>query len=124
MHGVDSIRVTGTSTGGDGENFTTLCAEGGLAHSIPVGTWSFVVHQLDVRGQAIVVMVLDANGAPQTVPDPTATGTIAEDTNVTLDPPMVMLTPRPACSDGIDNDRDDRVDLDDLQCAGPFTTAE
>ena len=34
-------------------------------------------------------------------------------------PPMldaVMLTPRPVCADGIDNDGDGRVDVDDPQC--------
>ena len=30
----------------------------------------------------------------------------------------VTLEARPACRDGIDNDRDGRVDLDDPDCAG------
>jgi hypothetical protein len=131
-HGVDSIRVTGTSTEGDGESVTALCTDGQLAHTVAVGTWTFAVHQLDVRGTPIVVYqldadgqpVLDANNNPVPVPDPTATAAIAEDATVPVDPAPVVLTPRPECSDGIDNDRDGRVDLDDLDCMTPSTAAE
>ena len=135
-HGVDSIRVTGASTQGDGEDVVTLCAAtdvppgvvapGGFTHGVPVGNWSFTFHQLDVRGRAIQVPqlddqgqpVLDANGYPTFVPDPTATATVAKDTTVDVYPAMIMLTPRPECGDGVDNDGDGRIDLDDDTCAG------
>jgi len=123
-HGVDAIRVTGASTQGDGEDVVTLCALGEFTHGVPIGNWTFTIHQLDVRGRAIDVPqlddqgqpVLDANGYPILVPDPTAPATVAKDATVDLDP--IMLTPRPECSDGVDNDCDGRIDLDDPQCAG------
>jgi hypothetical protein len=125
-HGVDAIRVTGASTQGDGEDVVTLCAIGSFTHSVPIGNWTFTIHQLDAHGRPIDVPqlddqgqpVLDANGYPTLVPDPTATATVATDALVDLDPAMVALTPRPECSDGVDNDCDGRIDLDDPQCAG------
>jgi hypothetical protein len=124
QHGVDSLRLTGMSTEGDGEDVTTLCALGTFSHSVPVGTWTLTVQQLDVRGRPISPK--DAQGYP--VPDPTATARVAADTDTPLDPRVIVLTPRPACDDGVDNDRDGRVDLDDLdgpECPGlASTTAE
>lgn len=134
-HGVDGIRVTGASAEGDGEDVTAVCAApGGLTHGVPVGTWTFMVHQLDVRGREIVVFQLDADGKPVVdqynqmvpVPNPTTAPTpIGQDATVTLDP--VMLAARPACSDGVDNEPepDGRVDLDDPDCGNnPFGTTE
>ena len=89
--GVDAIRVTGSSTEGDGENVTAVCAAGGITHGVPIGTWTFMVHQLDVRGREIVVWQVDADGKPVTdtnganvpVPNPTtAPTTIGEDATV------------------------------------------
>jgi hypothetical protein len=127
-HGVDAIRVTGASTQGDGEDVVTLCTgnDGSFTHGVPTGNWAFTIHQLDVRGRPIDVPqlddqgqpVLDTNGYPTFVPDPTATATIAKDATVDLDPAPVLLTPRPECSDGVDNDGDGRIDLDDPDCAG------
>jgi hypothetical protein len=131
-HGVDGIRVTGASTGGDGEDITAVCAAGGITHGVPIGTWTFMVHQLDVRGREIVVYQLDAYGKPvvdqynQMVPVPnqtTAPTDIGEDASVTFD--SVMLAARPECSDGVDNEPDGRVDLDDPDCGNdPFKATE
>ena len=118
LYGVDSLRLTGMSTEGDGEDVTTLCAPGSFAHSVPVGTWTFTVQQLDVRGHPI--RPKDAQDQP--LPDPTATATVAADTDTPLDPPLIVLTPRPACDDGVDNDLDGRVDLDDPECGGSSST--
>jgi hypothetical protein len=123
QHGVDSIRLTGTSTEGDGSEVTTLCtAAQPFSHSVPVGTWTFTVQQLDVRGRPITPT--DAQGYP--LPALTATATIAVDTETLLDPSPIMLTPLPACGDGVDNDAngmpDGRVDLDDPDCAGSLST--
>lgn len=118
LHGVDTIHVTGASAQGDGEDVIALCAPGEFTHEVPVGDWTFTVHQLDVRGRPIVPT--DADGQP--VPDPTATATIKKDE--VLDPPLaVVLTPRPECSDGVDNDGDGRIDLDDADCLGEASTA-
>jgi hypothetical protein len=130
-HGVDSIRVTGASMEGDGDDGSVLCAAGSINRGVAVGTWTFMVHQLDVRGQEIVVVQLDANGQtvpdatgqPTTVANPTVAASIGKDQSVMLDP--VMLTARPTCADGVDNDGDGRVDLDDPKCGNDLnSTAE
>ena len=112
LHGVDSIRLIGTNTEGERDDYAAVCAAGMVIHSVPVGTWTFSVHQVDVRG--VPVDTLDGNGEPLV---PTAGAVIGEGT-VPLDPEIVDLTPRPACQDRVDNDRDGRVDLDDRDCAG------
>jgi hypothetical protein len=117
-HGVDTIHVTGASTAGDGEDIVTLCAQHDFSHEVPAGDWTFTFHQQDVRGRPI--MPTDAQGQP--IPDPTATATVVKD--MTLEPPLtVELAARPECSDGIDNDGDGRIDLDDDDCAGDPNTA-
>ena len=110
QHGVDSIRVIGTNAEGERGDIAATCAEGRLEHSVPVGSWTFSIRQLDVRGQPTD---LDANGDPTA---PTASAVITDGATVMLDPGTVELTFRPACGDGVDNDNDGRVDLDDPQC--------
>jgi hypothetical protein len=118
LHGVDTIHVTGANTAGDGEDVVALCAQDQFSNSVPVGDWTFTFHQLDVRGRPIVPV----DGQGQVVPDPTATATVLKDKP--LESPLpVEFTPRPECSDGIDNDGDGRVDLDDADCAGDPNTA-
>jgi hypothetical protein len=112
-HGVDSIHVTGTSTGGDSETATALCATGELSHSIPVGTWTFAVSQIDVRG--VPIDPADAQAQPSPAP---ASAVVDKDADVRAQPDPVDLTPRPTCRDGIDNNGDGRVDLDDPECNG------
>ena len=116
FHGVDSIRVIGTSTEGDHDDFTSLCPPGTLSRGVPVGTWTFAIHQIDVRG--VPIDPKDANGD---LLAPTASAVIASGNPVTLD--RVMLTARPACNDGIDNDHDRRVDSDDPDCVADPTSA-
>jgi hypothetical protein len=113
QHGVDSIRVIGTNGGGDTDNFVALCTAYQLSQSVPVGTWTFAVHQIDVRGVPI-----DPKDDQGNLLAPTAAGDVGKDQTIWLDPMTVELTPRPACSDGIDNDGDGRVDLDDPDCMG------
>jgi len=119
MHGVDSIHVTGRSDSGDGETATALCTSGQLSHSVSVGNWTLFVHQVDVRGRE--VDPADANGAPAPA---MATVAVGKDADFPADPSPVVLMPRPACNDGIDNDGDGRVDLDDPDCADANGTSE
>ena len=111
MHGVDRIHVVGRSSGGEGDSATALCTDGQLSHSVPVGTWTLLVHQVDVRG--VEVDPTDPQGQ-SAAPMPM----VVVNKDVASDPVPVELIPRAVCSDGIDNDGDGRVDLDDPDCAG------
>ena len=91
-HGVDGIRVTGSSTEGDHEDVVAVCADGGLAAQRPGRELDLLVNQLDVRGR--VIEVVDGDGAP--LPAPTAVAVIGEDATVPLDPEIVELN-APAC---------------------------
>jgi hypothetical protein len=131
QHGVDSVRVTGMNTKGDSENSVAVCAGSQTTHSVPVGTWTFVVGQLDVRGRPIFPSMLDAQGQvvrdadgnPVPAPDPTATVEVQKDR--AADPFTADLIPQPTCRDAVDNNGDGRVDLDDPVCGGdPDSNAE
>jgi hypothetical protein len=121
FHGVDSIRVIGTNTEGDREDISSLCWPGKLTHGVPVGTWTFAVHQIGVRG-----MLIDPKDANDDPVAPTAGAVLKKDGPPTpLDASPIMLMPRPVCTDGIDNDRDGRVDADDPECvADPNSATE
>jgi hypothetical protein len=105
QHGVDSILIQGADTTGDGVRAVTICTPGYRAVSVAEGTWTVTVTMLDFQGATIT--------ADPSLPSPSGTST------VTLDAPGAVsfhLQPAPACSDGVDNDRDGRVDLDDPDC--------
>jgi hypothetical protein len=106
-HGVDAILVTGSSTGGDGTSVIGLCTPGVLEHRIPAGVWTFELHTLDTRGRAI---------QPIDQPDGTTDAMEIKQGDTPQIFPTVTITPRPECEDGIDNDRDGRVDGDDPDC--------
>jgi len=89
-----------------------LCAPGGFAHEVPVGDWTFTFQQLDVHG----VRIEPKDAQDQAIPDPTAAGSVGKDALTEL--PPVELVARPKCRDGIDNDGDGRIDLDDPDCKG------
>jgi hypothetical protein len=108
LHGVKSIRVTAVTDQGDSHGTTTPCAPGELTHEIRVGTWLFSINQLDLQGQRADW------GGTQLV----ARGTIVKDMITDLDPSTVVLVPRPACGDGLDNDGDGRIDTADPECVG------
>jgi len=119
QHGVDAIRVKGASSEGDVDDVITLCAPGGFAHEVPVGDWTFTFQQLDVHG----VRIEPRDDQDQAIPDPTAAGSVGKDALTEL--PPVELVARPKCRDGIDNDGDGRIDLDDPDCMGdPNAAAE
>jgi len=117
QHGVDAIRVKGASSDGDVDDVITLCAPGGFKHEVPVGDWTFTFQQLDVRG----VRIEPKDALDQAIPDPTAAGSVGKDALTEL--PPVELVARPKCRDGIDNDGDGRIDLDDSDCKGDPNTA-
>jgi hypothetical protein len=111
QHGVDSVFVTGSSDKGDGASFLAVCTAGALRRTVPAATWSFTLQPLDVHGN---------NVQPADVPDGMTYPMPVSEGAVTQFPP-ISIVPRAACADGIDNDRDGRVDLTDPDCGGDPT---
>jgi hypothetical protein len=119
-HGVDAIRIV--ATGAEGQQTAIVpCTDGVTTRKILAATWGFSVHALGPDGAfkeplpAEGTNILHANLGERA---------IGADSLVDLD--TVFLEPQPACRDGVDNDRDGRVDTDDPQCAdgqGPSETA-
>jgi hypothetical protein len=105
-HGVDSVLVTGSSTGGDNASVIALCTPGFVQRPVPAGTWTFALHTVDARGKVIF---------PVDMPDGTTDAEEIKEGAVTTFP-VVLLTPRAQCMDGVDNDGDGLVDLDDPDC--------
>jgi hypothetical protein len=116
-HGVFGIFVAGSDTGGDTDQVITPCTPGVLVRGVPPGTWALTVRGLDATGSFKApadTLILNA----------TVTGIVVSDGGAAAEV-AVVLTPQPACSDGIDNDNDGRVDLDDPDCGGdPNRNAE
>jgi len=106
QHGVDSILIAGLDTGGDTTRTVALCTPGFRNVSVPDGTWSVVVSMLDAQGATLPGS--DPNGGSAT-----GTATVTTDTHGAI---SVHLDPPPACSDGVDNDHDGRVDSADANC--------
>jgi hypothetical protein len=108
-HGIDAILVTAVNADGAGHQTTGLCTAGTLIDGLATGQWQFRFQQIDFRGELIP--------PPDGLSDPERSATIAEGAPAMLDP-IVTFAPRRACADGMDNDRDGRVDLDDPDCGG------
>ena len=106
QHGVDGILVTAVDTSTDSDRVLAICTLGQVTRGVPVGTWAFQVQAVDAQG-AVIAAVAPMQVLDQTVVD-----------GQTTDVPQVTLSYPPACQDGIDNDGDGRVDLDDPGCAG------
>jgi hypothetical protein len=80
-----------------------------MTDGLGTGQWQFTLSQLDVDGQTIP--------PPEGAADPERSATIAGEQTASLEP-VVVFIPRRACADGIDNDHDGLVDLDDVDCGG------
>jgi hypothetical protein len=109
-HGVFGIRITGANTGSDREDVVALCPPRVLVRTVATGTWILVVHGLNANGDFKV-------SADSPILNATATDVVihegGEPTQVS-----VVLPTLPACGDGVDNDRDGRIDGDDPDCHG------
>jgi len=112
--GVSGIQITAKKTDGSvGDQRAVPCALGFYDGSLDPGSWTF-----DLTG-------LDASGRPKDPTNAALFGQTAADSPVEIHTgehaapiPPVLLTPLPQCQDGVDNDLDGRVDLDDPDCAG------
>ncbi len=100
QHGVDSILIQGTDTTGDGLRQVVLCTPGQASASVKPGTWSMSVAMLNFQASTMA-------------PDSTGTAQVSDSVPGAVE---IQLTPVPACRDGVDNNGNGRVDLDDPGC--------
>jgi hypothetical protein len=115
QHGVDAILVTVTDASGDDLQVTAICPPGQVSRSVPTGTWTGLLQALDAQGAVIHSPIDPSNPSqiPLVLSEP-VTIQVIDDGPPTAG--VVTFTPLPACSDGIDNDGDGRVDLADPDC--------
>jgi hypothetical protein len=107
--GVSAISIAGTNENGGTDNPIAPCAPGTFTRKLSAGTWTLVLTALDASGQVKAPAPSDRLRGQTTVP--------VEDDHL-ADAGTVTLPPLPQCDDGVDNDHDGRVDLDDADCLG------
>ena len=107
-------------TGTDSDQVQTLCAPGVVTRAVPAGTWTVTVQVLDAQGNLIQAA---AGVDPQTnvaqaaiIMNGQQGGLVVADDSPSV-PVSFTFKTLPACMDGVDNDGDGRVDLDDPDCA-------
>ncbi len=117
QHGVDAIELGAADGAGDGDGVVVLCTVGEATRSVTAGTWTVQILALDVQGHLLQPTV-DSTGLNQILP-----AVVVSDGATS--PLGVTMKPLPACRDGIDNNANGRVDLDDPGCNGdPNGTSE
>ncbi len=126
--GVSGIQIAATRSDGSQSTIAVPCALGFYDGSLDQGSWTLSLVALDASGKPKE----PAPGCQPTVPPGTTVlrGQTASPVEIhageqaaPIQP--VFLPPLPQCCDGVDNDRDGRVDLDDSDCADdPNGTAE
>jgi hypothetical protein len=118
LAGVSGIQIGAAHADGSGAVVVQVpCGVGFYDGGLDAGSWTF-----DLLG-------LDANGMPK---DPSNAALHGQTTSLVeihagekAGPiPAIYLQPLPQCQDGVDNDLDGRVDLDDADCADASGTSE
>jgi len=107
-HGVSAIAIAGRRDDGTVDNPVAACAPGVFTHKLPTGTWTLELAALDAAGQPKSADPAYLRGSITIAVSEGQVGGIAQG--------PVVLSPLPACQDGVDNDCDGRVDLDDPGC--------
>jgi hypothetical protein len=126
QHGVDSVLVNLGDTGTDSDQVQALCAPGVVTRAVPAGTWTVTVLALDAQGNLIQFAgdPSDLTDHPAITMNGQTGGLVVADDSPPV-PVSFPLPTLPACMDGVDNDGDGRVDLDDPDCANnPYGTHE
>jgi hypothetical protein len=117
--GVSAIAIAASDPKGGLVSQVAPCGPGMFTGKLSDGTWTLALTALDAEGQekepAASGLLRGAVPAPIDIKSGELT--------VVQDP--VVLPPLPECRDGVDNDNDGRVDLDDPDCGGdPQGTVE
>jgi hypothetical protein len=115
QRGVFSVRVSAISADSV-DTVAVPCAPGLLKRAIAPSTWSFEVRALDSDGKYRPdLLVGRLPGLMDPLTAKLAATEIADGQTAIL---AVQLNPLPECADGVDNNGDGRVDIDDPACAG------
>jgi hypothetical protein len=113
LAGVSGIGIAATRSDGAQSAIAVPCALGFYDGSLDQGSWT-----------TLALVALDASGQVKEPPD---SGRLRGQTTSPVEIhagekaapiPPILLPPLPQCRDGVDNDLDGRVDLDDPDCAG------
>jgi hypothetical protein len=109
--GVQGIAITATKSGGSQAAVSVPCALGFYDGSLEEGTWTLALVALDASGQ------VKEQRPGSTLLSSQAAGPveIRAGEHAAAIPPVTLM-PLPQCRDGVDNDLDGRVDLDDADC--------
>ena len=109
--GVSGIQITATKPGSVSARVVP-CALGFYDGRLDQGTWTLALVATDAAGQVKDPSMGFLSGA-------TALDAVEIHAGEQAAPiPPVFLQPLPQCRDGVDNDLDGRVDLDDADCLG------
>jgi hypothetical protein len=112
--GVQGIAITATKADNSQSLVSVPCGLGFYDGSLAEGTWTLGLVALDATGQDKAPA---DSGLLRGQTDTASPVEIHAGEHAALIPP-VTLAPLPQCRDGVDNDLDGRVDLDDADCAG------
>lgn len=110
--GVGGIRITAVN-GGSQDVRAVPCGPGFYDGGLDEGSWTLTLVALDATGQ-----VKDQRAGTTYLNGQFASPIDIHTGEMAAPIPAMTLTPLPQCRDGVDNDRDGRVDLDDADCAG------
>jgi len=125
--GVAGIAITATKSGNSQAAISVPCGLGFYDGSLGEGSWTLGLVALNATGQPQTANVSTDSSMPVIVGPPSGTTDPVEihAGQHVVATPSVFLMPLPPCADGVDNDLDGRVDLDDPDCAGnPGGTTE
>jgi hypothetical protein len=117
-HGVDSIKIEARGPEG-AQDAIVPCTDGATVRKILAATWGFNIHALGPDGGFKEPLPMEGTNILHVFLPPLP---IAADKETYLS--RILFEPQPACRDGVDNDRDGRIDTDDPQCDGPEGPSE
>jgi hypothetical protein len=111
--GVSAIAISSGVSADAGQEHPVFvaCAPGTYTGRLAPGTWTLVLAAIDAEGHP-------KEPATSGLLRGTADGVTVTEGHLTPVPGLVLLPRLPECRDGVDNDHDGRVDLDDPDCAG------
>ena len=118
-HGIDGIQVQAlhASSRDPADLVVFPCAPHFAEHKMAAGDYVLQVTPINARGDRLTDPTTGVAVAPVEV-------AVKVPGDGTVMPDPVTLTPNPACSDGVDNDRDGLVDLADPDCSDALGISE